>query len=91
MISNGYHTPVLLEESVEGLSVRPDGTYVDLTYGGGGHSREILKQLTSGTLIAFDQDPAVKPHLISDRRFVFVQHNYRYLKNYLDYMGISAV
>ncbi|MDD2569582.1 MAG: 16S rRNA (cytosine(1402)-N(4))-methyltransferase RsmH [Bacteroidales bacterium] len=91
MISNGYHTPVLLEESIEGLSVRPDGTYVDLTYGGGGHSREILKQLTSGTLIAFDQDPAVKPHLISDRRFVFVQHNYRYLKNYLDYMGISAV
>ncbi|MFO7615716.1 MAG: 16S rRNA (cytosine(1402)-N(4))-methyltransferase RsmH [Bacteroidales bacterium] len=91
MISNGYHTPVLLEESVRGLAVRPGGTYVDLTYGGGGHSREILNQLKTGRLIAFDQDPAVKAHLIRDKRFVFVQHNFRYLKNFLEYMGIAAV
>ena len=91
MILNGYHTPVLLEESVRGLAVRPGGIYVDLTFGGGGHSREILKQLKTGRLVAFDQDPAVKVHLIQDRRFVFVQHNYRYLKNFLEYMGISSV
>lgn len=91
MASTGYHIPVLLHESVTGLAIKPGGTYVDLTYGGGGHSREITEQLGKGMLIAFDQDPAVKDHLIHDRRFRFVQHNYRYFRNYLRYMGIDKV
>ncbi len=91
MVLSDYHTPVLLYESIEGLALEPDGIYVDLTYGGGGHSREITKHLKSGRLIAFDQDPAVKGNLISDRKFCFVRHNYRYFKNFLQYMGISKV
>ena len=86
-----YHIPVLLNESVSGLAIRPDGTYVDLTYGGGGHSREILSHLKNGLLIAFDQDPAVREHLIRDKRFRFVEHNYRYLANYLQYMNLVPV
>jgi 16S rRNA (cytosine1402-N4)-methyltransferase len=89
MVAIDYHIPVLLSESVSGLAIRPDGVYVDLTYGGGGHSREILRQIGNGKLIAFDQDPAVKDHLISDERFEFVQHNFRYFANYLKYMGIE--
>jgi 16S rRNA (cytosine1402-N4)-methyltransferase len=87
----GYHTPVLLDESVTGLAIRPGGIYVDLTYGGGSHSRKITEQLGKGMLIAFDQDPAVKDQLIHDRRFRFVQHNFRFFRNYLNYMGISKV
>jgi len=86
-----YHIPVLLNESVSGLAIRPGGTYVDLTYGGGGHSQEILNRLKGGRLIAFDQDPAVKRHLIRDKRFHFVGHNYRYLGNYLQYMNMTPV
>lgn len=86
-----YHIPVLLNESVSGLAIRPDGIYVDLTYGGGGHSREILRHLKTGTLIAFDQDPAVTSHLIQDRKFHFIQHNYRFLENHLNYMNIAQV
>ncbi|MFH0761258.1 MAG: 16S rRNA (cytosine(1402)-N(4))-methyltransferase RsmH [Bacteroidota bacterium] len=86
-----YHIPVLLNESVSGLAIRPDGIYVDLTYGGGGHSREIIRHLKTGKLIAFDQDPAVISHLIQDRKFHFVQHNYRFLANHLQYMNIAQV
>ncbi len=86
-----YHIPVLLNESVSGLAIRPDGIYVDLTYGGGGHSREIIKHLTTGKLIAFDQDPAVINHLIEDQKFHFIQHNYRFLANHLHYMNIAQV
>ena len=91
MVAIDYHIPVLLPESVSGLAIRPDGIYVDLTYGGGGHSREILKQIRNGKLIAFDQDPAVTDRLIMDRRFEFVQHNFRYFANYLKYLGVEQV
>lgn len=91
MVATDYHIPVLLPESVSGLAIRPDGIYVDLTYGGGGHSREILKQIKNGRLIAFDQDPAVNSRLIDDKRFDFVQHNFRYFLNYLKYIGLDYV
>jgi 16S rRNA (cytosine1402-N4)-methyltransferase len=91
MVAIDYHIPVLLAESVSGLAIRPDGIYVDLTYGGGGHSREILKHIESGKLIAFDQDPAVRERLIDDKRFEFVQHNFRYFGNYLKFMGFDRV
>jgi 16S rRNA (cytosine1402-N4)-methyltransferase len=91
MGETGYHIPVLLTESISGLAIRPDGIYVDLTFGGGGHSREIIKRLKNGMLIAFDQDPAVEDHLIDDERFCFVRSNYRYLSNYLNYMEIEHV
>lgn len=91
MVATDYHIPVLLSESVSGLAVRPDGVYVDLTYGGGGHSREILKLIRNGKLISFDQDPAVNNRLISDKRFEFVGHNFRYFGNYLDYMELNQV
>ncbi len=91
MVAIEYHIPVLLSESVSGLAVKPDGIYVDLTYGGGGHSREILKYIRNGKLIAFDQDPAVQDRLIDDDRFEFVQHNFRWFGNYLNYMGFDKV
>jgi 16S rRNA (cytosine1402-N4)-methyltransferase len=86
-----YHIPVLLKESIEGLAIKPDGVYVDLTFGGGGHSREILKHLTTGKLIAFDQDVDVEQNLIDDDRFIFVQHNFKYLKHFLQYYGFETV
>jgi 16S rRNA (cytosine1402-N4)-methyltransferase len=73
----------MLNECIEGLNIRPDGTYVDVTFGGGGHSREILKHLAEyGKLLAFDQDADAKQNLIDDKRFVFVDQNFRYLKNF---------
>lgn len=86
-----YHTPVLLNESVEGLQIRPDGIYVDVTFGGGGHSSEIIKHIKTGKLVAFDQDDDALPNLIEDKRFVFVNHNFRFLKNFLKYHGIEKV
>ena len=88
---SGYHIPVLLRESVEGLSITEGGTYVDATFGGGGHSVEILKNLGSGKLYAFDQDEAAAANLPDDNRFFFIQGNFRYLKNYLRYYGINAI
>lgn len=87
-----YHTPALLKDSIEGLNIRPDGVYVDVTFGGGGHSREILHQLgENGKLIAFDQDEdAVRNH-IDDPRFVFVRSNFRFLKNFLRYHEVGQV
>jgi len=79
-----YHIPVLLKKSVEGMALRPDGIYVDATFGGGGHSREILSQLgPEGKLIAFDQDADAAANQPDDNRLIFVQQNFRYLKNYL--------
>ncbi|HEY8783479.1 MAG TPA: 16S rRNA (cytosine(1402)-N(4))-methyltransferase RsmH [Mucilaginibacter sp.] len=78
-----YHTPVMLDECIEGLDIRPGGTYADVTFGGGGHSREILKRLdNSGRLLAFDQDADAKKNVIDDDRFVFIDQNFRYLKNF---------
>jgi len=86
-----YHTPVLLKESVEGLKIKPNGIYVDVTFGGGGHSREILNQLKTGKLIAFDQDEDALENLIDDKRFLFAHHNFRFLKNFLKYYKINQV
>lgn len=86
-----YHIPVLLNQSVDGLEIKPDGVYVDCTFGGGGHSAEILKKLTTGKLIAFDQDSDAinrhKPH----KNLILVQGNFRYMQNYLKYEGYEKV
>ena len=82
-----YHVPVVLEESVSGLNIDPDGVYLDLTFGGGGHSREILKRLKDGCLIGFDQDSDALANVPDDSRFIFVNHNFRYLRNFLRYCG----
>lgn len=87
-----YHTPALLNESVDGLNICPNGTYVDLTFGGGGHSREILRRLgDGGRLIAFDQDEDAAVNIPADPRFTFVHANFRFLKNFLRYHGVEAV
>ena len=78
-----YHIPVLLNESIDGLAIKPEGTYVDVTYGGGGHSRAILERLTTGRLIAFDQDVDVINNSPSDDRFQLLNQNFKYLKNFL--------
>jgi len=90
-MNNEYHIPVLLKESVDGLGINPKGVYVDLTFGGGGHSSEILKRLSSGRLLAFDQDKEVFNHLIDDDRFELVYGNFNYLKNYLKYYKFTSV
>ncbi|WP_010663117.1 16S rRNA (cytosine(1402)-N(4))-methyltransferase RsmH [Marinilabilia salmonicolor] len=87
-----YHIPVLLDTSIEGLNIQPGGIYVDLTFGGGGHSREILKHLgREGRLIAFDQDADAWENAPEDDRFTLVKHNFRYLQHFLDYLGIEKV
>lgn len=87
-----YHVPVMLKESVDGMGIRPDGTYVDVTFGGGGHSREILSRLSAeGTLLGFDQDEDAEKNSIDDERFIFVRSNFRYLGNFLRYHNIEAV
>lgn len=87
-----YHTPALLHESVDGLNIRPDGVYVDVTFGGGGHSREVLKRLgRNGRLIAFDQDADAVKNAPDDPRFTFVRGNFRYLDNFLRYHDVEAV
>lgn len=87
-----YHNPVMLHESVDGLDIKKDGIYVDVTYGGGGHSKEILKRLgDKGRLIAFDQDADVEANVVKDERLVLVPQNFRYLKNYLKMYGIQQI
>ncbi len=88
---SGYHVPVLLEESILGLDIKAGGIYVDVTYGGGGHSRRILQQLEGGKLVAFDQDEDALQNLIPDERLIFVHHNFRYIKNFLRYYEIGQV
>lgn len=83
-----YHVPVLLEESIEGLNIKPGGVYLDLTFGGGGHSREILKRMDAdGCLIGFDQDEDARRNVPKDNRFIFVNHNFRYLRHFMRYYG----
>ena len=92
MIVEGYHIPVLLKESVDGLEIKPDGVYVDVTFGGGGHSREILSRLgAEGHLYSFDQDEDAEQNIVSDERFTFVRSNFRYLKNWMRYYGIEEI
>lgn len=89
---DAYHIPALLGDSVDGLNINPDGVYVDVTFGGGGHSREILSRLgKGGRLIAFDQDLDAHRNIIEDDRFTFVRSNFRYIKNFLRYLGIDEV
>ena len=80
-----YHDPVLLQECISGLNIDPEGIYVDLTFGGGGHSREIVKQLKGGHLFAFDQDKDAQMNLLQDKNFTFIPHNFRYVRNFLKY------
>ncbi len=86
-----YHVPVLLEECMQGLDINPAGVYVDLTFGGGGHSKEILKHLTTGKLIGFDQDEDAERNIPDDDRFIFVRHNFRYFRNFLRYLKYEKV
>ena len=86
-----YHVPALLDESINGLNIRPDGIYVDVTFGGGGHSREILKRLRKGRLIAFDQDEDALRNVPDDKRLTFLNQNFRFLKNNLKFNGITEI
>lgn len=87
-----YHIPVLLKESVDGLNINPDGIYADMTFGGGGHSKEILSRLgTDGLLLGFDQDEDAERNIVNDDRFIFVRSNFRYLSNFLRYHDIDNV
>ncbi len=87
-----YHNPVLLKESVDGLNINPDGVYVDVTFGGGGHSREILSRLSSkGRLYAFDQDEDAIKNTIDDDRFTLIHENFRFIKRFLRFHGVRKV
>ena len=87
-----YHVPVLLRESVDGLDIQPDGIYVDVTFGGGGHSREILSRLgPKGRLYSFDQDADAEKNIVADERFTFVRSNFRYLSNWMRYYGVDHI
>ena len=87
-----YHIPVLLKESVDGLDIQPDGIYVDVTFGGGGHSQEILKRLgENGHLYGFDQDADAELNIVNDDRFTFVRSNFRYLKNWMRYYEVEQL
>lgn len=87
-----YHVPVLLNESINGLNLHPDGVYIDVTFGGGGHSREILRRLPQGSrLFSFDQDADAERNIVDDDRFTFVRSNFRYLKNWMRYYEIDHI
>ena len=87
-----YHVSVLLNESVGGLDIQPDGIYVDVTFGGGGHSREILRRLgPGGRLFGFDQDEDAEKNIVGDQRFTFVRSNFRYLKQWMRYYGVEQI
>lgn len=91
--AHGYHVPVLLDESVSGLDIKPGGIYVDVTFGGGGHSREILRRLPEGAhLYSFDQDADAERNIgAPDKKFTFVRSNFRYLKNWMRYYGVDHI
>jgi 16S rRNA (cytosine1402-N4)-methyltransferase len=87
-----YHVPVLLNESIDGLAIKPDGTYVDVTFGGGGHSREILRRLGhDGRLFSFDQDADAEKNIVDDDRFSFVHSNFRWLANWMRYYEVEHI
>jgi 16S rRNA (cytosine1402-N4)-methyltransferase len=89
---SNYHVPVMLNECLEGLNIRPDGVYVDVTFGGGGHSRAILDKLNAkGRLIAFDQDEDAKKNLPADERLIFIDQNFEFIKNHIQYQGLLPV
>lgn len=86
-----YHVPVMLHKSIDGLNIRQDGIYVDATFGGGGHSAEILRRLGTGKLIAFDKDADSPGKSMKDERFYFINHDFIYLKNFLNYLNIAYI
>ena len=87
-----YHVPVLLNESIEGMNLQPGGIYVDVTFGGGGHSKEILRRMDANAhLYSFDQDEDAEKNIVNDERFTFVRSNFRYLYNFLRYYGVEQV
>ena len=86
-----YHLPVLLESTIDGLNIKPNGTYVDLTYGGGGHSKAILSKLKNGKLFAFDQDADTLSNKIDDNRLTFINQNFKYVKKFLKLYGVEKV
>jgi 16S rRNA (cytosine1402-N4)-methyltransferase len=86
-----YHIPALLKESIDGLNIRPDGIYVDVTFGGGGHSMEILRRLSTGKLIAFDQDKDAGQNVPVDKRLLFLDQNFRFLRNNLLFNNINSI
>lgn len=91
-MANIYHIPALLNESIDGLNINPSGVYVDVTFGGGGHSKEILSRLNDkGRLFSFDQDSDAIQNAFGDERFTFIRSNFRYLKNFLSFYGIDSV
>ncbi len=91
-MENVYHTPALLQPCMDGLEIKPSGIYVDVTFGGGGHSREILRNLgADGHLYSFDQDLDALQNVVDDPRFTFVRSNFRYLSNFLRYYGVESV
>jgi 16S rRNA (cytosine1402-N4)-methyltransferase len=90
--STTYHIPVLLRESVDGLEIKPDGVYIDVTFGGGGHSKEILSRLgKKGHLYSFDQDADAEKNIVDDDRFTFVRSNFRYIKNWMRYYDVEKI
>ena len=89
---NTYHIPVLLNESIDGMNLQPGGVYVDVTFGGGGHSKEILRRMDSTSrLFSFDQDEDAEKNIVNDPRFTFVRSNFRYLHNFLHYHDVEQV
>ena len=91
-MDNVYHIPALLKETIEGLAIKPNGVYVDVTFGGGGHSRAIMECLKDGgRLFSFDQDKDALTNAIEDERWTFVHSNFRYLRNWMDYYGIQQI
>lgn len=87
-----YHVPVLLQESIDGLNIKPDGIYIDVTFGGGGHSREILNRLgKNGHLYSFDQDEDAEKNILDDDRFTFVRSNFRYIHNWMRYYNVAHI
>jgi len=91
MMVTSYHIPVLLEEAIEGLAIQAEGIYVDTTFGGGGHARAILNKLENGHLVAFDKDEETKANEIQDSRFTLIQHDFIFMKNFLEYLELVPV
>lgn len=90
-MTQAYHIPVLAEESIKGMNLFPSADAVDATYGGAGHSKLILEQITKGRLFAFDQDEDAAANALDDKRLYFIRHNFRYIKNFLNYYGVEQV
>ena len=90
-MEQSYHIPAMLNETIEGLNIRPEGVYVDVTFGGGGHSRAIIESMDGGHLYSFDQDKDALSNAIDDERWTFVHSNFRYLRNWMDYYGVTEI